>query len=456
MTADTIVAISTPRGAAARGVIRLSGDRARECVDAWFLPMGGQRSAAEVPRGVSQGRFKLGRSRTAAECLVVVAKGPRSFTGEDVVELHLVGAPLLLEVAQELLVRAGARPAEPGEFTRRAYLNGRIDLTRAEAVLALIRAQDDEERRAALALLDGGLERRCAVIRDRVLRALVPLELGLDFSDQDIDIPVPEAAVRGLDRAAAELAELASEGTERAAARHCYRVVLEGPANAGKSSLFNNLLGESAALVTEVAGTTRDVLTGELELGGLRVELVDTAGHDVEAGLPDAEAHASRRRRLREADLVIEVRDVRQADGDRSAVFADRAGDVVAPRRRVWTHADLLSDGARPETATGDVLVSNVSHVGLDALRTAIVDALHAAASSDASRSVQVNARQASGFRAAHRLLDAARHAYANGDDAECVASDLHAVLHELRDVTGEASGDELLDRVFSDFCIGK
>lgn len=441
--ADTIVAISTPRGAAVRGVIRVSGPDARAVVGALCE---GDDSPRDQERGVIDGRLRLGRSRMSVPVRLLVTAGPRSFTGEDVVEVHVDGSPMLLEVVQELLVQEGGRLAEPGEFTRRAYLNGRLDLTRAEAVLALIRAQDDREREAALALLEGGVERRVAVVRDRVLHALVPLELGLDFSDQDVEVPLPEGAADGLRRSVVDLDALAEGAREQGAARSCCRVVLEGPANAGKSSLFNQLVGRDAALVTPIPGTTRDVLCAEIEVDGCRFELVDTAGDDVTRTAADAAAHGQRRRRLREADLVIETHDLRRPP----------------PRARpdhllVLTHLDLCEGEERASAGrSGAFAVSNVTGEGLVVLRSAIIARLARGAAATSRGPVHVTARQAQSFRVASERIGCAADALSRGCDPELVASDLHVALSQLRDVIGEKVGDDVLDRVFRDFCIGK
>ena len=440
---DTIVAISTPRGAAARGVIRVSGPDSRELVGA--LCEGGE-NPQDHGRGVVDSRLLLGRSRTSVPVRLIVTVGPRSFTGEDVVEVHIHGSPMLLEVVQGLLVLEGGRLAGPGEFTRRAYLNGRLDLTRAEAVLALIRAGDDREREAALALLEGGVERRVAVVRDRVLHALVPLELGLDFSDQDVEVPLPAGVVDGLQRSVRDLDALAEGAREQGAARSCFRVVLEGPANAGKSSLFNRLVGRDAALVTPIPGTTRDALCAEIEVDGCRFELVDTAGNDVTRTEADAAAHKQRRRRLREADLVIEVHDLRRPP------TRTRPDHLL-----VLTHLDLWEredPGAEDEVAA--CAVSNVTGTGFSALRSAIIARLERGCAAASHGVVHVTTRQAHAFRVASERIGCAMDALSRGSDAELVASDLHAALAQLREVIGEKVGDDVLDRVFRDFCIGK
>ncbi|MEE2712963.1 MAG: GTPase, partial [Planctomycetota bacterium] len=310
--------------------------------------------------------------------------------------------------------------------------------------LALIRARDDREREAAVALLEGGVERRAAVVRDRVLHALVPLELSFDFSDQDVEVPLPEGAVDGLRRSLVDLDALVEGVREQGAARGCYRAVLEGPANAGKSSLFNHLVGREDALVTPIPGTTRDVLCAEVEVEGCRFELVDTAGGDVTRAAADKEAHEQRRRRLREADLVIEVHDIRRRP-------ARARHDQVL----VLTHTDLCGDDPLAESGTA-LAVSNVTGDGVAAVRRAIAVRLVERSSSSANGPVLITGRQAHGFRVARERIASAAEGLDRGEGPELIASDLHAALGHLREVIGEDVGDDVLDRVFRDFCIGK
>jgi len=444
MLADTIVAVSTPRGAAVRGVVRVSGPRAREIVEGIFYPVTGGPRVGTAGRGVTRGTLILGRSLVEAPCALWVFRGPASYTGEDVVEIHLAGAPNLLEIVQELLVRGGARPATAGEFTRRAFENGRMDLTSAEAVAALIGARDQEERNAALALLEGGLERRVAVLRDRILDALVPIEVGLDFSDQDVEAALPADLDASMEQVGKELERLASSAVERAP-RSVFRTVLSGPANAGKSSLFNRLLGREEALVTPVAGTTRDYLTGETTVGAFRIQLVDTAGSGGDHGAAGAASQALRRRMLREADLVLEVRDGREPSA--------AAGESDGACLRVLTHGDLLGDG--PVADGGANVVSNVTGAGLDRLREALENLLRSSAGKANSAPVTVNQRHGSAFREAGARIQGAREAFTGDYGLELVASDLHNALKALARVTGDRDS-EVLDRIFAGFCIGK
>jgi tRNA modification GTPase len=434
---ETIVAASSPPGPAPRSVVRLSGPAAFETAARVFLPDAPGRFA----RGWRAGTLVLDASGAGARAEAWFFPAPASYTGEDIVELHVPGAPKLVDLVLRRLAAGGARLAAPGEFTRRALLNGRMDLTRAEAVCATIRARDEDEHKKARALLEGGLAREVASFEDRVIALLVPIELELDFSDQDV-------TVLDAGRQAAKIGELAAElarfgGASRPEARRLLpRIVLRGPANAGKSTLFNALLGRDVAIAAPVRGTTRDVLCAEWRHGDARALLVDTAGDDVRATALDALADAARERALLEADFVVEVRDVR-AGG-----WPDPSADAVIAA----TMADLCGAGvARPEEA---VLVSSVTGSGLEVLAQRIVAAL-ARGSARRAEPFLVTARHAEHLGRARAALEQAARVV-ESDPPEIAASDLRAALRELRAIRGAEGGDPVLDRIFREFCIGK
>jgi tRNA modification GTPase len=470
---DTLVAIATARGAAERGVIRLAGPRAFEMVGARFDADDGgagvealraavaSRSAAALRgrfslRGTEAARRAPGWADAASAVDLWLFRAPRSYTGDDLVELHLPGAPALLDLAVRLLVADGARPAEPGEFTRRAAEAGKLDLTRAEAILATISARDADEHRRARALLDGGLAREVAARIDRVIELLVPLELALDFSDQDVEIVAPERHAADL-RALAVALRVASTPVRGAARRTLRRVVLRGPANAGKSTLFNALLGRDVALAAPVAGTTRDVLVGLWERGGASAMLTDTAGDDVHGGMHDAAAHAARERALLEADLVLEVRDLRRGG------WPARRPAEGPPFLCVGTFADLTASaspaesGTRAPTGYAVHRVAAPYEIGVRELADALARALADAASESAADAAPflVTARVAGLFGAAAEAVARAAEALETSP-VECAASDLRAALRALRAIVFAEGTDPVLDRIFRDFCIGK
>ncbi len=328
---STIAAIASPPGPAARGVIRISGPRAadiiRACCQAQGVPL-------EVEqRGVHAGSLDDGRGQQPASVLWM--PGPRSFTREDVAELHLPGSPFLLAVALERVLRAGATLALPGEFTRRAFERGRIDLTRAEGVLALVSARSAEERRAATALLLGGLDERLVALRDRLDATRALCEASLDFDEEDTG-HIPSAELAGSARSILSALEEAARWEQRRTPHMGQpRIVLAGAPNAGKSALFNRLVESAQAIESAQAGTTRDMLVGSWKVCGVDCDLIDTAGLDEgDLGPADSGAQRSSERELRRADLLLWVVDgtrfANDPDGLARSLQADFEGSPAA------------------------------------------------------------------------------------------------------------------------------
>jgi tRNA modification GTPase len=413
---DTIVAVSSPPGSALRAVVRLSGGRAVE--------IGGAiRGAAVLP-------------------------GPRTYTREDIVEIHVPGAPPLVEALVRDLVARGARPARPGEFTLRAFLNGRLDLAQAEAVERLVSSDDDAERRGALEQLDGAFSRRVRELESGLLDLAADSEAAIDFVDQDVDIlPVPEAV-----RRAAALRDGLRRLLEVTAARRVTDtrpvVVLYGPPNSGKSSLFNVLTG-SRAIVAPVPGTTRDALAADLDVG-VRVRLMDTPGDQMTQGL-DHEAVRRGRRTADSADLVLLVVDA--ADG-KPALAIPRPGPASL---LVVNKCDLApaDDALRAFPELEAVCVSAQTGEGLPRLKAAIARRVAESPGEGPAARFRVDTRQRGLLCEAERALDrAAGGAIDLG--MEFVALDLRVALEALGGITGRHVSEDLLDRIFSRFCLGK
>jgi len=436
---DTIAAIASPPRPAARGLIRLSGDRSEALAGRLFEPDGDDPARLKRPSWRS-GRLRL-ESRTLPAALVRWP-GPRTYTGQPMAELHTVGSTPVLEHILQCLLHHGARLARPGEFTLRAFLSGRMDLTAAEAVLGVIEARSAAQLDAALERLAGGLARPIAALRDRLLDTLAHLEAGLDFVDEaDVDPLARAALAEELERASADLARLADQLRGRDLRAETPRVVLVGPPNAGKSRLFNALLGDDRALVSEVAGTTRDYLCERCDCEGLTVELIDTAGLEDPTDAISSAAQARRSAVAAEADLRLDCR-----SGDVPALEPDEAGP---DRLLVWTKAD------RFQAPPGWIATSASEVEGLDRLRRAIARTLRARAAEEDPAAL-TSVRCGEGLaKAAQSLRNAAATIRADGGD-ELVAIDLRDVVDQLGDVLGEEIGDEILDRIFRRFCIGK
>ncbi len=374
----------------------------------------------------------------------------RSYTRQPLAEIHLPGSPPLVELVIERLLAAGARLAQPGEFTLRAYLAGRLDLLQAEAVLGLIDARDDSSFQAALGQLAGGFSAPLETLRGELLDLLADLEAGLDFVDEDLDFVSNAEVQHRLAKAQQQVAALLQRLASRDANQRLPRVVLLGSPNAGKSQLFNALVGESAAIVSPTAGTTRDYLRGTCDCEGLVVELIDTAGIEEVAGAlltPASLAQQQTHGQRAQADLQLWCFDLSAQQPE--DVRQPLANDTI-PRLVVGTKSDL--NAASPELANS-IQTSALTGAGLGELRREIARQLRALpgeimASSAARCRGSLSATLAA-LREASRRAERAEH-------DEWLAADLRAALAELGQVTGAVQTNDLLDRIFSRFCIGK
>lgn len=438
---DTIAAIASPPGPGIRGLVRISGPGTFELLDAIFIadPPG---RPPRVPM-IRPGSLNVAGLRRPLAVLLARWPGPRTYTGQDLAEIHTVGAPPILQRVLETCLARGARLAEPGEFTMRAFLGGRLDLTSAEAVLGVIDARSRDQLDRALRQLAGGLAGPIRRLRDRLLDILAHLEAGLDFVDEDDVDPIGRALlVEELSGAAGDLRSIAESFRDRdRPGVGLPRVVLVGPPNAGKSRLFNALVGEARAIVSHVAGTTRDYLSAPCDFDGVAAELVDTAGIEDADHPIESQAQALRAAQVAGADVLL------------ACLPSHAAGaPLVLPQRshlRVTTMCDLAP------SAPGSLATSAETGEGLDRLRLAVAGALRDAAS-DGDPLAGSAARCRDGLDRASRAIVAAGSALALGLGDELVAVDLRIALDELGKVVGAVVADDILDRIFSRFCIGK
>jgi tRNA modification GTPase len=439
---DTIVAIASAPGGALRGIVRLSGPASATCVAKVFRAA----DAAVRSASVLSGEVMLPRSMGTVPARLYLWPDRRSYTRQPAAELHTLGSPPLLEALVESLCQAGARLARPGEFTLRAFLAGRLDLTQAEAVLGVIDARGQAQLDTALAQLAGGLAGPLAALRERLLDLLAHLEAGLDFVEEDIEFITPADLDAQLAATAQEVAQLAQRMRSRRDTAGLPRVVLVGEPNAGKSSLFNAMAGSDAAIVSGVAGTTRDYLTCRLVAEGQEFLLVDTAGETSAreklsiAGL----AQATTARQRREADVTIVCS---EAGGAFRFTHAPCDYDGAI---QVWTKCDQHS----PPHAASGIRTSSQTGEGLSELTQAIATRLSELAADAVVASTA--ARCGESLELAAAALVRARDLVASDAGEELVAAEVRTALEGLGQVAGAVYTDDVLDRVFGRFCIGK
>jgi tRNA modification GTPase len=443
---DTIVAVATPPGTGAVALLRVSGPAAWELAAGVFRGRGPLRARRAV-----HGILTDESGNPLDDVLVTAFRGPASYTGEDVVEIACHGGVLVTRRILERLLRAGARSAEPGEFTRRAFLNGKLDLTQAEAVMDIIGAQTDLALRAAQRQLEGRIGEAVMALRESLLEVLAHVEAWIDFPEEDIDPDtgaVLVARVATVQRQAEALAATADRGR---LLREGVRTVIVGAPNAGKSSLLNRLLGFERAIVSDTAGTTRDTIEETVNLGGIPVRLVDTAGLRSGAGdAIEAEGMARTRRQLETADLLVEV-----VDASRPATERVALGDAAPPRRLLLLNKCDL--GVHPDwRGLGGHEVSCLTGTGMDAAVQAIAEAITGTPTEGGDMDAAVNARHLACLRRAGEALAAAGSRLADGEAPEFAALDLREALEALGDIVGRTDVEDLLGVIFSRFCIGK
>jgi tRNA modification GTPase len=462
---ETIAAISTPVGRGGIGIVRLSGPEARRIAE----------GMVRLRREWKAGRARFGvvmDSDTGAvldEAVVTWFEGPHSYTGEDVVEIAMHGAPVLLEHVVRQCCAAGARLATAGEFTQRAFLAGRIDLTQAEAVDDLIGSSTLEQARVAARQMGGALAKVVSGPKELLVGLIAAMEAGIDFAEDDIDVMGAAAILGRIAAVRGPLAELERSFAYGRVVREGFTLAIVGRPNAGKSSLFNRLVERERAIVTAMPGTTRDLVTERVAIAGIPVELVDTAGLREAVDEAERMGIVKSREAMAEADVVVLVVDAVVGMGEE-----DRAVVEGYPAIVVWNKWDLVGEDKggsfafandtppchavklRVEDGAPDgVATSAVTGEGVEELRAAIVRAV---AGDGATREsgMLTNLRQHQAVEAAVRGLDAAKAAVEVGIPHEMVLLDLYEALRGLDALTGATTNEDVLRLIFSKFCIGK
>ena len=451
---EPIAAISTGNALSAIGILRISGEGCFDVCDRVFRPRNGRPFSRQNPREMVLGNLLDREGRTIDACLAVRFPGPRSYTGEDCAEFHCHGSPVVLDEGLRALFAAGARQADRGEFTRRAFLSGNLDLTQAEAVIDLIEAETVQAARSAAGQLDGALREPVEAVRGSLLDITSQFCAVVDYPDEDIEDLGREEILRTLEQAERTLSELLAAAHRGQLLRQGVPTVILGRPNAGKSSLLNALLGYDRAIVTAVAGTTRDTVEEKAVVGGVLLRLIDTAGiRDAEDEVERMGVERSRQAAAR-AELALLVLDGSQplAGEDRQALAAAR----LAPRRLILRNKIDLPQVLDSDSLEGErtLPLSARTGQGLDGLEAAVAE-LFPAGKTPPGRML-ANARQAEAVSRALRFLRGAREALESGLTPDVVLTDAEGALNALGELTGRTLREDLTARIFERFCVGK
>jgi len=448
-TGDTIAAVSTPAGRGGIGVLRISGLDARAIVERVLrFP---DRSPSWKPWSAMLASLPDAEDHTVDRVVVTYFAAPRSYTAEDVVEIACHGSPVVLRFALERLCQAGARLAEPGEFTLRAYINGRIDLPQAEAIRDLIDATTLYQARIAAQQAEGSVSRRLKPVKEQLLELIALLEAGIDFAEDDISVAPTEEILRRLEPIAASIGALAASFAYGKLVHEGFTLAIVGRPNVGKSSLFNRLLERDRAIVTEIPGTTRDVVSETASLGGIPVKILDTAGIRLGQDVVESLGIERSYQALADADLTLVV-----VDGSQSLTAEDEALIARARTAGKALVAANKSDLTTQVEVPGASPVSALTGGGVEELRRAIIGAIAPQGRLEQDGGFITSLRHEQLLNEAGEALAQARTAASVGIPHEMLLLDLYAALRPIDAITGATTADDILNRIFSTFCIGK
>lgn len=450
--ADTIAAIATGPVRSAIGILRLSGPQAVSAVSACFTPQSGKKLTDYTPGHLVLGYLKDETGAVLDQCLATYSRAPHSYTGEDTAELQCHGSPAVLAAGLEVLFRHGARQAGPGEFTKRAFLNGQLDLIQAEAVADLIDAQTTDAARNAAGQLGRAMTKKIQAIADRLVDLLAHFHVVLDYPDEDIDPFKEQEIIDTLTTASRELTLLKDSYRRGRQLTQGIPCAIVGRPNAGKSSLLNALLGYERAIVTDIPGTTRDTVEERCVLGGVLLRLIDTAGLRETSDLVEQMGVERSREALSQAELALVL-----LDGSQELTEEDEA--ILEEAAKCPHHLILVSKSDLPHVlqvpeGLETITISALTGQGLEALEEAIKERF----SKNLPRQGEMltNARQAEAVGRAAQCLTEAAGALEAGLSPDAVLSDVEGALAALNEVTGQSVTEEVTKRIFQRFCVGK
>lgn len=448
---ETIAAIATPPGEGGVAVIRISGKQALDVAQKIFS---GDVKSYKT-HTAHFGKFLDSNKKIVDEGLLLVMLGRRSYTGEDTVEIHCHGGSLITQRVLEIILQAGARAAQPGEFTFRAFMNGKIDLAQAEAVQSLIGAKNTFALSSAEQQLQGALSKKIAGFQTELLDIAAILEAWVDFPEEGLEFASLEDILIALEKTRTQMHALLSTFHEGKIIQEGFSLCLAGPPNVGKSSLMNALLGKERSIVTDIAGTTRDVLEENLRLGGLHFKLLDTAGIRETEEIIEKEGIRRTAQAIEEADLILLVMDA-------SKPLNNEAEELISlsnPEKTllIWNKMDILSSSEHlPNTKLAEVKISAKMHLGLDALRDCIEKLIWKKGLPNKEEVIITQFRHKQALAQAVDACDRLMHGLSEGTSPEFLSSEMRTVLAELGTIIGLDISEDILTSIFSKFCVGK
>ncbi len=470
---DTIAAISTPIGEGGIGIVRLSGPKALSIADKIFISKNGSSPSrfksftthygyikADIePSNSAPGKKTKAQTEIIDEVILTVMRAPRSYTKEDIVEINCHSGIVPLRRTLNLTIMLGARLAEPGEFTRRAFLNGRIDLAQAEAVLDIIKAKTEASLRTAFSQLEGRLSREVRRIRDDIVKILAHIEASLDFPEEDIETFTKDDLLNKAGEIGLALKQLLDTASKGMIFREGVSAVICGRQNVGKSSLLNALLRQERAIISSIAGTTRDSIEERLDIEGIPLRLIDTAGIVETENLVEKEGVARSYNHIERADLILLVLDNSEplADEDKRVIEEIKNKPVITVVNKIDLPRGIKIAQLKkilPDTAI--VYTSATKEIGLDSLEKAVAEIIWQGKVTSSDGALISNVRHKDALRRALESMECSLASMEKNRSPEFIALDMRRAKDSLGEVVGEVLNEDILERIFSEFCIGK
>lgn len=445
---DTIAAIATAPGQSGVGIVRVSGDLALSIAEQLIgkLP---------TPRNAHYTAFKKENNETIDNGIALFFKAPHSFTGEDVLELQGHGGPVVLDILLKRVLSLGARPARAGEFSERAFLNNKIDLAQAEAIADLIEAESAEAARAAMQSLDGEFSQEINNLVEQLTQLRIHVEAALDFPEEEIDFLADKVIENKLNKVIEKLQQVQSAANQGRLLKEGMIVVIAGKPNAGKSSLLNQLAGQESAIVTDIPGTTRDILREHIQIDGLPLHVIDTAGLRESEDVVEQEGVKRARQSFEKANRILYVADIDDEDQNMLKSLPRNIGITKVYNKidKVNRKAEIYTETIEGGTVVTDVYLSAKTGEGIDLLKQHLKKCMGYENRVEGKYMARRRHMEAIEAAAEYLQLAAKNLEYKQG---ELVAEELMLAQNQLASITGEFSSDDLLGRIFSDFCIGK